>query len=792
MNRAKYIFRLIFLVVAMQLATSSVFAASLEKIEVASHLGEPFYAEIPLRLEEGELISELSIEIASLSDYRIFEIYRDTAVGAIRVDISNDARGPRIQLSSTSEIKSPFFNLIIKTRYGRVAHFKKYPLFLETESVVAQVSEKKPLPTVQKVAQSTDSVEQGVVAVESTPEKEDIKRFDGWARTNRYGPIIRGDALSTVARRLMVDDRYTLSQVAVALFEKNRSSFDQNNMGFLQKNSFLDVPTADEVERFSKKEAYRVFVEHEQRRQEIKSQLEHAVDEVQRTHYTKQISVGEIADGVAKASLPAELADHPLIDDIQKKGAAVQTFSLVDLQAQNELLQQKLEQSEKSVADLSQKLDAVESAASLENIKKLEVLVARLQKDLSQAREEVAKLQTSGADWVLWVLAALVVVLLVVIAQLMRRDPVHPSESAVQYSYEKPDADKDSSAVKEEKEGDNSSPSDDNKPVVAEKRNPGALGKVVAESNVDHLSEASVYMRYGMEEEALQQLDLALQKEPENEEAHIRKVELLHKQKDVDAFQQAKSAAVSSLAGSALEKFNVAVDGLDNKSQENPGQPNASESESVGNSLEIDKEVISGSEEGATLDYDVSGIADALSAGGESDLAGGLGLEDKEIRALLDSFGDGPQDISLRQNPIDIENATAAPSEHDVDMIDESISTQDLQSVFADFSEWEDGGEKASTDGAEEGSVQKDPVQSMASFELEEDLVSSEDKEVDKPESGDETQVPGEEPSEGQKESLVTGGEGQNPPEESDELVQELDYLLSKFDDEEKDEEKGS
>jgi len=52
-------------------------AVALGKIDVTSHLGEAFYAEVPLHLEKNEKLSGLSVEIATPSDYRILEVYRD-------------------------------------------------------------------------------------------------------------------------------------------------------------------------------------------------------------------------------------------------------------------------------------------------------------------------------------------------------------------------------------------------------------------------------------------------------------------------------------------------------------------------------------------------------------------------------------------------------------------------------------------------------------------------------------------------------------------------------------------
>ncbi|MDQ6996755.1 MAG: FimV/HubP family polar landmark protein, partial [Mariprofundus sp.] len=266
-------------------------AASLEKIEVASLLDEPFYAEVPLKLEANELASKVFVEIAAPSDYKIFEVYRDPILKAIRADVASDKRGVRVELSSRSRIKSPFFNLVLKIRYGRVSHFKKFPVFLDAAKSISQASAKALQPYVAAIKQPAAKTprisltksagqifmpEASTVPVASV--KPETKYYEGWARTDRYGPIVRGDTLSTVAERLRVDYRYTLNQIMMAMFEKNSSSFDQNNINLLKAGSRLKVPTAAEVEKHNKAEANRFFARQEQDWKKLTQQPRYAAE----------------------------------------------------------------------------------------------------------------------------------------------------------------------------------------------------------------------------------------------------------------------------------------------------------------------------------------------------------------------------------------------------------------------------------------------------------------------------------------------------------------------------------
>jgi pilus assembly protein FimV len=209
-------------IIAMAVFSTHAGAVSLGKIDVASHLGEPFYAEVPLTLDEGEVISGIVVELAEPSDYRILEVYRDRALQMVRANVERDSRGSRVELTSRTAIDAPFFNLVLKVRYGRATHFKKYPVFLDLPRAAAPSKGAAPLPSVSVEEAAREAAEPTVTAVEVMPVEEGVaaeeaageqpapfRPHDQWARTSHYGPMVYGDTISTVADRLRIDGRYS-------------------------------------------------------------------------------------------------------------------------------------------------------------------------------------------------------------------------------------------------------------------------------------------------------------------------------------------------------------------------------------------------------------------------------------------------------------------------------------------------------------------------------------------------------------------------------------------------------
>jgi pilus assembly protein FimV len=608
---------------AWLISAASAWAVSLGKIDIASHLGEPFYAEVPLQLDPGESISNVYVELASTADYRILEVYRDPALNNITVDVKTDKRGARVVLSSESGIEAPFFNLVLKVRYERATHFKKYPVFLDIPQM-AKPAAMRPVPSV-KEGQSQAAPPQAAppqaapavapVVVQAKPitslPGSTFKPFDGWARTSRYGPMVYGDTITTVAQRLQIDNRYTRQQVMVAIFEKNRVKFDHDNINLIRAGTYLDVPTAAEVESISPKQAHSLIAQQEKVWKELIKQPKYAaLAEAQKNRYSKRVRVGERANGVASAPMPSGTQQQGAssVQGVQKKGEGDAAEALQkqtqlqqqvqQLQQQNSELQGKLTSTQKQLADASSSSDAAAAAAADAKIKKLQIQLARLQAERDEALQK-AQAQPSPLGWLTYALLAVIVLLLLVIGYLMRREPTHPateyatepqpmseahaasSPVSANMFEEAPEIDVeevpdkgfevpgfDTTKTMQMSAADVTKEFTDSIPDLTDED----TGKMEAfegeieeepDPNVDYLAEADVYLRYGMEDEAIQQVRMALKLDPHNADAHIKMAQVLKAKNDQPALDEAIAEARRALGGAPLGKFEEAVANLD-------------------------------------------------------------------------------------------------------------------------------------------------------------------------------------------------------------------------------------
>ena len=204
-------------------------AFSLGDIRVRTPFGEPFQAEISLTLHPDEEARGVEAVVADGEAYQRLKLSRDLVVTHLRTRLEGKGVNRRILLSSDIPLRTPFFNLLLKTLVGVGSHYRNYPVFLEIR-----------------------------------PTKEDGSDHAASGRRT-YGPVRAGESLASIARQIP-PLRASLAQKMVALWSvnKNRHSFD--NMNELPVGLLLDLPTQEEVTRLSVAAAAQVLDRQRQAR----------------------------------------------------------------------------------------------------------------------------------------------------------------------------------------------------------------------------------------------------------------------------------------------------------------------------------------------------------------------------------------------------------------------------------------------------------------------------------------------------------------------------------------------
>ena len=718
-------------------------AAAFGALRVASHLGEPLVAEVPIVLAEGERPEDVRVDVASPEDYQILEVYRDPAVDRVRVQVVQDQRGLRVKITSAGALDTPFFNLVLKLAAGPITQFKKFPVFLDPPPAVAPGEASQPAkpqpkpvqakavpaPAVPAARPAAPAASKAVPVGKAAPAASaslPFRPYGGWARSRGvYGPVVYGDTLITIARRLRVDERFTVNQVMVALFRKNPQAFGENNINILKAGAMLKVPTAEEVAAIPPAEADRIVRAHNRRWEVLKrTRPEYArLAEAQRTRYMKRVRVGRLARGVpaapapekarpAKKAVPAPRSapTQPLVASKQVNAQlAALRKELEEVKARNEQLAAQLSARDARIAELEKQLKEkkaapvgaageleAELAATKEQLRKLKIRLARVQAELAKARR--ARAETPFLRPLDYALIGVIVVLLGVIGLLLARQrkappaaaPEEPMEAGATAAAAAAAAGAAAgaaaaAAASEEEEIPEIEVEEVPAPQAAEKEigtdtvpdlteeDTGAMEPFITgeaeeeeapDPNVDYLSEADVFLRYGLEDEAEKQVRMALKLDEHNPKAWAKLVEVARAKGDENAAAQAEAEAREKLSGEALATFERLLAGA---AEGQEGEPEQEEKTMIVSKEELLEDTASSAAPASEAPEEEKKEEDELAT-----VAMDLGLEDammsveEETAPSEQPAGEGAQAAGEEELALELGKAEeAAPAEEE-------------------------------------------------------------------------------------------------------------------------------
>lgn len=271
--------RLIFFVVLTGFS-GVVNAARLGSLTVESALGEPLEARISVFDVSDSGASDVTVSLGSPAQYAKSGLIYNDLVSKITLRYVRDQSGDFISLMTKEAVSEIVIDLLVElsVRSERVSRtfvaFIDPPLLLEERRLAGN--------TVGQDVTSIQAAPEGIVEQEQTTNVEGNRASDvvveeqPSVRTQKesvdtdvtpvtnqssrdesriFVDVRRGDTLSKIAQRERVAG-YSLEQMLVGLFRKNRAAFDNDNMNRLRAGSRIQIPVSEELARISKSESY--------------------------------------------------------------------------------------------------------------------------------------------------------------------------------------------------------------------------------------------------------------------------------------------------------------------------------------------------------------------------------------------------------------------------------------------------------------------------------------------------------------------------------------------------------
>ena len=234
----------LFVIVLMLLLLSplTVHAAGLGKLTLNSALGQPLQAEIDIVTVNNDEISSLKVGLASRGAFTQAGIRYESFFSTFNVSIEPRVNGdPYVIITSPQAINEPFLNILVELSWASGRLLREYTVLLDP------VEYDTPEPVVPTI-RPAPAVETTVDAPAQTPEVVDQVDDSATvaARSDTYGPVVRGDNLSDITRQIMPDG-VNLNQMLIAMYRANHDAFIDNNMNLLRVGAILRIPDSSEI-----------------------------------------------------------------------------------------------------------------------------------------------------------------------------------------------------------------------------------------------------------------------------------------------------------------------------------------------------------------------------------------------------------------------------------------------------------------------------------------------------------------------------------------------------------------
>lgn len=377
--------------IMLALATwgSQALAQNLGPVQVRSTMDQPLAAEIPLTGVSGNL-DNVHVTLASEEAFTRAGLNRGGLPVALNFAVGKNASGqPVVRVSSAEPVRDTYLDFLVEVSSGGNKVVREVTMLLDPPGTPVNSAAATPAAQPSRTSEVPSRVPSRAEAKPSraeTPAKPApaAKAAPAAAAAgDTYGPVQRGQTLSTIARQHA--GGADMNQMLVALHKANPDAFYRDNMNALKTGAVLRIPSTDDVQALSASSALA-----EVRRQ----------NESWRAGTTRAPSVvadaASSAAGQGEARPAAPATDRLAIVPSKEGGDAASTRAgskggTGDAQVAG--LKQELATSQESVASLKQQGEELKS-----RIGDLEEINTKNQRLLSLKDSEIAELQRKLAE----------------------------------------------------------------------------------------------------------------------------------------------------------------------------------------------------------------------------------------------------------------------------------------------------------------------------------------------------------------------------------------------------------
>jgi len=252
------------LISAILLTPAAAFGLGLGEIRLNSSLNEPLSAEIDLVAATPEELSTLNAQLASQEVFTRYGLDRPAYLGSLEFSVGRGKDGRSVLLvRSRDAISEPFVSFLIDVNWPRGRLLREYTVLLDPPAMLAPGDSPASAPvaaptTAPQQSAAEPPVPQQSAAAEPAPapvaEPQPSPSAAPVASGGSAYEVARGDTLYAIAGGIAGGERPAIERTMIALFRANPEAFN-GNINQLRAGAILRVPSSDEVAGISSAEA---------------------------------------------------------------------------------------------------------------------------------------------------------------------------------------------------------------------------------------------------------------------------------------------------------------------------------------------------------------------------------------------------------------------------------------------------------------------------------------------------------------------------------------------------------
>ncbi len=200
--------------------------------QVRSHLDQPLQIDIPLTGVSAKAADQLKVQLAPESAFASFGYEFTPALQKFRFAVlAGSARSATLRITTKDPVSEPFLAFMLSIRYDSAQLVRGFTILLDPLEYPDRLARTRAIPLPPQPIPITRP-SPVTVAPPRTPSDQ----------AGVYGPVVEGQSLWRIARRLHGQYGVTISQMMWSLFQANPDAFFDNNANALKTGVELVIP----------------------------------------------------------------------------------------------------------------------------------------------------------------------------------------------------------------------------------------------------------------------------------------------------------------------------------------------------------------------------------------------------------------------------------------------------------------------------------------------------------------------------------------------------------------------